>query len=135
MRVDFNVRLRMRDGVFLRSNVYRPEGAPTMANLLTRTPYDKGDFRQDVWCGLDPVQVAERGFMVVVQDVRGRFASDGRWDPLRYEQEDGYDSVEWAANLDGSNGRVECIPEATAATRNGSRRLRNHRRLQLYLRH
>jgi predicted acyl esterase len=94
----------MRDGVVLRANVYRPDGDGPWATLLTRTPYDKDDPLGAAT--LDPVRVAQRGFMVVVQDTRGRFASDGEWSPLRFEREDGYDAVEWAARLPGSNGRV-----------------------------
>jgi putative CocE/NonD family hydrolase len=74
--------------------------------LLTRTPYGKSVLGETLWTGLDPVQAARRGFMVVVQDVRGRCASDGEWDPFRFERQDGFDSVEWAARLSGSNGRV-----------------------------
>ena len=52
------------------------------------------------------VRAALAGFMVVVQDARGRFASDGTWEPFRFDADDGYDTVEWAARLPGSNGRV-----------------------------
>jgi uncharacterized protein len=104
--VEFDVAARMRDGVTLLANVYRPNGPGPFPTLLTRTPYDKSNALQHLWCGLDPVLTARRGFLVVIQDVRGRFASDGDWDPLRYEREDGYDSVEWAGSLAGSNGRV-----------------------------
>jgi putative CocE/NonD family hydrolase len=102
--VEFDVPTRMRDGVTLRANVYRPEGTGPWPTLLARTPYGK-DLAQHVsW--LDPVQAARRGFLVVVQDTRGRYASDGVWDPFRFERQDGYDAVEWAAKLPGSNGRI-----------------------------
>lgn len=94
----------MRDGVVLRADVYRPDGDGPWPTLLTRTPYGKQDPRNSAT--LDPVQAARRGFMVVVQDTRGQGRSDGEWMPLHYEQQDGYDSVEWAARLPGSNGRV-----------------------------
>jgi uncharacterized protein len=71
---------------------------------------------------LDPVKTARRGFMVVVQDTRGRFTSDGDWTPFGPERLDGYDSVEWAARLPGSNGRVGCTAAATAAAPSGWRR-------------
>ena len=106
VRVQLDVSARMRDGVTLRANVFRPDGPGHWPTLLARTPYDKDDHRQAVWCGLDPVQTARQGFLVVVQDTRGRFASEGEWDPFRFERPDGYDSVEWAARLPGSNGRV-----------------------------
>jgi putative CocE/NonD family hydrolase len=106
VQIAFDVPARMRDGVVLRANVYRPVGRGPWPTLLTRTPYDKDSFIQASWSGFDPVQIAKQGFLVVVQDVRGRFASDGEWAPYRHEGEDGYASVDWAAALPGSNGRV-----------------------------
>ena len=55
---------------------------------------------------LDPLGLARQGFLVVIQDTRGRFASDGAWEPWSHEADDGYDTVRWAAALPGSNGRV-----------------------------
>src|SRR6202030_4640276 len=94
--VDLDVPARMRDDTTLRANVYRPEGSGPWPTLLARVPYGKDDL--GVLRIIDPVQAARRGFMVVMQDCRGRFASDGEWTPFRYEAQDGYDSVEWAAN-------------------------------------
>jgi uncharacterized protein len=108
--VEFDVPARMRDGVTLRANVYRPEGDGPWPTLLTRTPYEKNASVEA--SSLDPIHAARRGFMVVVQDTRGRFASEGEWAPLRFEREDGYDSVEWAARLPGSNGRVGMFGES-----------------------
>jgi predicted acyl esterase len=54
-----------------------------------RTPYGKRVLAELAWSGLDPVEAARRGFVVVVQDVRGRFQSDGEWSPLRFERVDG----------------------------------------------
>ncbi len=102
--VEFDVPATMRDGVTLRADVYRPVGPGPWPTLLTRTPYGKDDPRGSAT--LDAMQAARGGFLVVVQDVRGRFASDGEWLPLRCERQDGHDSVEWAARLPGSNGRV-----------------------------
>jgi putative CocE/NonD family hydrolase len=102
--VEFDVPALMRDGVTLRANVYRPHGDGPWPTLLTRLPYGKDDPLFSAW--LDPVQVARKGFMLVVQDTRGRHASEGEWVPFKYEREDGYDTVEWAARLPGSNGRV-----------------------------
>jgi uncharacterized protein len=106
VNVAFDVPARMRDGMTLRANVYRPDGPGPWPVLLARTPYSKDDHGEGLWCGLDPVQTARAGFMVVVQDVRGRFASDGTFDAYRFEARDGHDTVEWAARLPGSNGRV-----------------------------
>lgn len=106
VRVEFDVPARMRDGVVLRANVYRPAGGGPWPTLLARTPYDKDDTNEISWCGLDPVQAARQGLLVAIQDCRGRFASEGEWNPYRFERADGFDSVEWAARLPGSNGRV-----------------------------
>jgi putative CocE/NonD family hydrolase len=108
--VQLDVPARMRDGTILRANVYRPAGDGPWPTLLTRTPYEKDATVEDG--AIDPVHAARRGFMVAVQDTRGRFASDGEWTPFRFEREDGHDSVEWAARLPGSNGRVGMYGES-----------------------
>ncbi|WP_340268889.1 CocE/NonD family hydrolase [Sphingobium mellinum] len=104
VNVEFDVPSRMRDGTVLRANVYRPEGPGAWPVLLARSPYGK-DLPMAVEL-LDPVQTARQGFLVVMQDTRGRFVSEGETQSFRFERDDGYDSVEWAAKLSGSNGRV-----------------------------
>jgi putative CocE/NonD family hydrolase len=106
IQVEFDVPATMRDGVVLRANVYRPDdgGSGRYPVLLSRLPYGK-----DLPMGssaLDPVQAARRGYIVVVQDVRGRFTSDGEWFPLINEGPDGAETVAWAASLPGSSGAV-----------------------------
>ena len=79
--IQHDVEARMRDGVVLRANVYRPAGDGRYPVLLSRQPYNK-----DVNINLmyaDPVFLAARGYIVVMQDVRGRYASDGEFDPER----------------------------------------------------
>lgn len=102
--VDFDVPATMRDGTTLRANVYRPAGDGQWPVLLTRLPYGK-DFPLGS-AYFDPVQVARRGYVVVVQDTRGRFTSEGEWVPFVHEAQDGYDTVAWAAQLPQSNGSV-----------------------------
>src|SRR5438309_8349044 len=102
--VDLDVPATMRDGTVLRANVYRPVDGGPWPVLLTRLPYGK-----DLPLGssvVDPVQAARRGYVVVVQDTRGRFSSEGDWFPLRNEAEDGHDTVQWAASLPYSDGQV-----------------------------
>jgi len=94
----------MRDGTTLMSNVYRPTDGDGYPVLLTRLPYGKDLFLDGLV--LDPVTAAESGYIVVVQDVRGRYRSEGEFVPFVAEYEDGYDTVEWAADLPGSNGSV-----------------------------
>jgi putative CocE/NonD family hydrolase len=108
--IDFDVPARMRDGVVLRANVYRPMGDGPWPTLLMRLPYGKDD--PSLVSRFDPIHAVRFGFMVVIQDTRGRFASDGAWEPLEHERVDGYDSVEWAARLPGSNGRVGMCGES-----------------------
>ena len=94
----------MRDGVVLRANVYRPADGGAYPVLLSRQPYNK-----DVNINLmyaDPVRLAAHGYIVVMQDVRGRYASDGEFTPSDQEFDDGYDTVQWAAGLPGSDGTV-----------------------------
>jgi len=102
-----NVPAEMRDGTTLRADIYRPGGEAADGPypvLLTRQPYGKElPIATDY---MDAVKAAGRGYIVAIQDVRGRFDSEGEWNPSVYEFEDGYDSVEWAASLPGSNGDV-----------------------------
>jgi len=106
IEIDYDVPADMRDGVVLRANVYRPKGDGPWPTLLTRTPYGKDDPSQFLASGIDAAHAARTGFMVVIQDTRGRFASEGNWRPFRHEREDGYDTVQWAASLPGSTGRI-----------------------------
>lgn len=104
IQIEFDVPAVMRDGAVLRADVYRPRDAGPWPVLLSRLPYGKGTPLAARM--LDPVTAAKRGFIIVVQDTRGRFASDGDWEPWTYEENDGYDTVRWAAGLPGSNGSV-----------------------------
>ncbi len=101
---DFDVPARMRDGTILRANIYRPTGEGRWPVLLTRLPYGK-----DLPLGssiMDPAQVARRGYVVIVQDTRGRLTSEGEWAPFINEGPDGVDTIEWASQLPYSNGNV-----------------------------
>jgi len=98
--IERGVTMKTRDGVTLRADIYRPAGEGTFPVLLQRTPYNKDNAAE---FGRKAVA---RGFMVVVQDVRGRFTSDGEWYTFKHESEDGYDTIEWAAALPHSNGKV-----------------------------
>ena len=103
VQVDLDVPVPMRDGVTLRANVYRPpEGRWPV--LLTRLPYGK-----DLPLGsslFDPIQAARQGYVVVVQDTRGRFTSEGDWNPFEGEGVDGFDTIAWAASQPYSDGQV-----------------------------
>src|SRR6266478_5173798 len=98
--VERNVAAKMRDGVTLRADIYRPKTEGKFPVLLVRTPYDT---RNETNFGL---RGAARGFVVIAQDVRGRFESEGEWDTFVHESQDGYDTEQWAAALPYSNGKV-----------------------------
>lgn len=104
IQVEFDVPAPMRDGTILRANIFRPAGGGPYPVALTRTPYGK-DFAS-VTAALDAPRLARAGYIVVIQDVRGRFSSQGEWAPFEHEAADGYDSVEWAARLPGASGAV-----------------------------
>ncbi len=103
--IERDVACRMRDGTTLRADVFRPAGDGPHPALLMREPYDKNTaqtgsgYRHPSWW-------ARQGWVVIVQDVRGRFRSEGNFAPFVNEARDGYDAVEWAARLDGVDGRV-----------------------------
>ncbi len=95
-----NAAVKMRDGITLRADIYRPQSEGKFPVLLQRTPYDKNS---GVNFGL---KAAARGYVVIFEDVRGRYASEGDWYTFKNESNDGFDTVEWAASLPYSNGRV-----------------------------
>ncbi len=90
----------MSDGVWLVADIYRPEGEGKFPVLLERTPYDRAGESDMAY------ELAAHGYVVVLQDTRGRYDSGGEFYPFRDESRDGYDTVEWAAQLEHSNGKV-----------------------------
>lgn len=94
----------MRDGTILRSNVFTPDQPGKYPVILMRLPYNKDVAQTYVYAS--PAVYAEHCYIVVVQDVRGQYKSDGSFYAFAHEATDGYDSVEWAARLPKSDGRV-----------------------------
>jgi putative CocE/NonD family hydrolase len=101
--LDNRVPIRMRDGVSLYADVYRPVGNERYPVIVSRTPYSTERFPSAYEAG---VYFSRRGYVYVFQDVRGRHESDGRWEPFFDDEHDGYDTVEWAARQPWSNGKV-----------------------------
>ncbi|HET9409772.1 MAG TPA: CocE/NonD family hydrolase [Candidatus Sulfotelmatobacter sp.] len=101
--LDKNVPVPMRDGVVLRADVLRPAEIGKYPVLVYRTPYGK-DAAQQEYATFR--HAAERGYAVVIQDVRGRYHSDGDFRPYENEGRDGYDTIEWSAAQPWSNGAV-----------------------------
>jgi len=103
VKVQRDVSIKMRDGVILRGDIFRPDAEGKFPVLLQRTPYRKSPWGYDI----DFAQrAASHGYVVFIQDVRGRYTSDGEWVPFVHESEDGYDTIEWIAAQPYSNGKV-----------------------------
>jgi len=100
--VERDMAVPMRDGVVLRADVHKPASGGPFPVLVERTPYNKEGKKFDAF--------VKAGYIVVCQDTRGRYKSDGEFESLcrfkTHDAEDGYDTVEWAARLPGSNGKV-----------------------------
>lgn len=97
-----------RDGVELRADIYRPDAPGKYPVLVVRTPYDKGAGMALTEKDYFPA----RGYVVVVQDTRGRYSSGGEFYPFVHEARDGYDTVEWAATLGCGNGKVGMVGQS-----------------------
>jgi putative CocE/NonD family hydrolase len=101
--IEKNVAVPMRDGVVLRADVLRPAESGKFPALVYRTPYGK-DAAEEEYTTFQ--HAVERGYAVVIEDVRGRYHSGGEFRPYESEGRDGYDTIEWAANQPWSNGVV-----------------------------
>ena len=102
MRILLDVKARMRDGVELSADVYLPEGVGPHPCLLLRSIYDKQQARYVDWA----VQFVAAGYVVVLQDCRGRHDSDGAWEPYIHEADDGFDTHEWIGRQPWCDGSV-----------------------------
>ncbi|MBV8992413.1 MAG: CocE/NonD family hydrolase [Pseudonocardiales bacterium] len=96
----------MRDGMVLRADVYRPTANQPVPVILYRTQYNKEQAQIQPSRYQSPDWFASHCYLVVTQDIRGMYASAGTFSEFSHDQDDGYDSVEWAARLPGSTGRV-----------------------------
>ena len=93
----------MRDGVKLATDLYLPQTDSKVPVILIRTPYKKEMVE------IQGRYYARRGYVVAIQDCRGRFGSGGVWEPFLNEAKDGYDAIEWLAAQPWSNGKVGMI--------------------------
>lgn len=102
IRIEGRVPIAMRDGEKLYADIYRPQREGKFPVLVVRTPYGvQRDGMHET-----KIRFAQNGYVVVVQDTRGRYESDGKWEPFRDEAQDGYDTIQWAARQPWSNGKV-----------------------------
>jgi putative CocE/NonD family hydrolase len=104
--VERGIPVRMRDGVDLATDVWRPDDDARHPVLLERTPYDR---TYEPIAGLRWLDLVAGGYVVATQDCRGRFGSGGTFAPFVDEPDDGYDAVAWAAEQPWSNGRIGMI--------------------------
>lgn len=95
------VKIPMRDGVRLAANIFRPNGDGPWPVILSRTPYGKQD---EKWPG--GKDYSSKGYVMVVQDCRGRGTSEGVWEPFLHEADDGFDTQEWIGRQPWCNGKV-----------------------------
>ena len=94
----------MSDGTILYSDLFLPAGNDPHPTILQRTPYDKASALSQQM--LDPISAAKSGYSVVIQDVRGRYSSEGIFYPFFNEIRDGYDTIEWIAEQPWSTGKI-----------------------------
>jgi len=116
--IEENIMVPMRDGVKLATDVYRPAQEGQWPVLVTRLPYNKDlrfpfeyppftkEKRIFLELNLDSARVLEAGYVIVAQDTRGRYASEGEFEPFVQEAQDGADTIAWAASQPWSNGQV-----------------------------
>ena len=107
MEKPLHVRVPMRDGVHLDTNIFHPSGGGRFPAILLRTPYGKGS---DLLPGYSAF--LEHGYALVMQDVRGRHDSEGVFDALGQEGQDGYDTLDWIARQPWSDGQAGMIGRA-----------------------
>ena len=103
--IRFDVRIPMRDGVTLSADIYSPPVPGRYPVVLMRTPYNKNGAA----VLKEARAFAQRGYVYVAVDVRGRGDSDGEWRPYFFEGDDGYDAIEWCAAQPWSTGKVGTI--------------------------
>jgi putative CocE/NonD family hydrolase len=99
--VERDLAVPMRDGVRLRADVWRPSATGRFPTLVYRTPYGRGSADREI-----VRKAVARGYAVLLQDVRGRYGSEGDFVPYAFEGRDGYDTIEWASAQSWSSGEV-----------------------------
>jgi putative CocE/NonD family hydrolase len=104
VRLDKSVLVHMRDGVRLSTDLYFPVGAAEPLPVIAiRSPYDKSGFQESPSLAHE---FAKRGYVVAVQDMRGRYESEGHYIVGRANRDDGYDFISWLAGQPWSSGKI-----------------------------
>lgn len=105
LRIRYDVLSPMRDGVLLAMDLIMPDAEGKFPVILIRTPYNKVSQREDPFVE----KLARYGYIVAIQDCRGRFNSDGDFDTYRQEHADGFDTVEWISAQEWCSGSIGMI--------------------------
>lgn len=101
---DYKVRIRMADGVELAATLYLPRNrSGTIATIFVRHPYDRLAYGEGLHAG---EFFAREGYAVLLQDIRGKFGSQGEFMPYRSGASDGAATLDWIVRQPWSNGRV-----------------------------
>jgi putative CocE/NonD family hydrolase len=107
VRLEKSVQIPMRDGVHLSTDIYFPEGGDAHRPvILIRTPYGKQGWRQGNPRAALTTMFATNGYIVAIEDKRGRFESQGRYTLAIDEDVDGYDTIQWLSKQAWSNGKI-----------------------------
>ena len=101
VEVRTDVKIPMRDGIQLSANIFLPKAEGKFPVILVRSPYGKGDEKQG-----EGLFYAAHGYVFVIQDCRGRGASQGQWEPFANETADGQDTQKWILNQPWCDGSI-----------------------------
>ncbi len=107
--IDQKVMMPMRDGIRLCTDIYRPKTDKPVPIIFSRTPYNFnswGDGKMRTRTSERAYEAVKRGFAYVVQNERGRYFSEGKWDILGLPLTDGYDAFDWMQKQDWCNGKI-----------------------------
>lgn len=103
--IEIGKRVPAADGTSLATDIARPGGPGPFPVILVRTCYHRKDaFANN--SGNNYLRFVERGYAVVIQDVRGKFDSEGEFNPIAQEADDGHATIDWIANQRWCNGRI-----------------------------
>ena len=105
VKFESDIPLMLRDGTITYVDIFRPDKEDKLPALLYRTPYDKSTLHTRTY-SLDAIKAAMHGYVVVIQDVRGRYSSGGEFYPFVNEMSDGYDSIEWVVSQPWCDGNI-----------------------------
>ena len=116
--IEQKVMVPMRDGIRLATDIFRPKTDKPVPVILSRTPYNFNswsDGKLNTHTFEKAQDFVKRGYAYVVQNERGRYFSEGKWDILGAPRTDGYDGIKWLAEQSWSNGKVGLIGCSSSA--------------------